>query len=557
MSFNNLTTTIGVKGSDVYTDNQAFLDLWVMLFQNRDVRGGKGERASTEIMWKWMADKMPLLTNHMLILVPEYGCWRDLFALAEKMPSTSVSRAIIQMAAKQIQVDERAVLTNIATNSKEQKVSLLAKWIPREDRQGDLAKLIAKEVFPTVDRVSTRLKSYRKMVSAVNKYLKTVEVSMCAKEFSSIEPKAVPGRALKKHMRAFLNEKLEKTLHGSVYRPRLEHSLRHRDDDDRMECRQHFIDFFQQAKEGKVVAKAANVVYPHELIKKIAHSAHLVTDDERNGIVAQWLSLVKAAKDAGGLGRSLAMCDFSGSMQSSKQGDLPYWVSMAMGLLISEVTTDEFKNSFLTFDSNPILHKMDSTKDVVDRTIQLMRSGVGQGLSTDFQKAMDLVLQHIKANRIRPGQEPENLIVITDMGWDAACGSDRASKYTGNRYRHVVKTDTWQTHIQMIREAFKRAGEDMWGVPLVPPRIVIWNVAASYQDFHATKDTEGVVMLSGWSPSLFKNLMKGDIRSMTPMEMLRIQLDDDRYDPVRDAISSFVASRPAIFSSYLIDKARA
>jgi hypothetical protein len=90
----------------------------------------------------------------------------------------------------------------------------------------------------------------------------------------------------------------------------------------------------------------------------------------------------------------------------------------------------------------------------------------------------------------------------------------------------------------MIREAFKRAGDDMWGVPFVPPRIVVWNVAATSSDFHATADTEGVVMVSGWSPSLFKNLLTGDIRSMTPLEMLRIILDDERYQPVREKLAS-------------------
>jgi hypothetical protein len=91
----------------------------------------------------------------------------------------------------------------------------------------------------------------------------------------------------------------------------------------------------------------------------------------------------------------------------------------------------------------------------------------------------------------------------------------------------------------MIREAFKRAGEDMWGVPLVPPRIVIWNVAATSQDFHASSNEEGVVMLGGWSPSLFKNLLKGDIRSMTPLEMVRMILDDERYDLVRETAKPF------------------
>jgi hypothetical protein len=570
-TFSNLTA-VGTKGSDVYTaegvgdprvalntllvrgatkeqiypqmdklwemaqsDWQAYQDLWVLLFQNRDIRGGKGERATTKLLWEWMlnlpGDRVYIVCK-MISLVPEYGCWRDLFEIVDMTnPSHRVRREIIELAVRQLQEDSNAVDFNRSLGddaesaSKRMKVSLLAKWIPRENRQPHIAKIIAMELFPHIQRPSTLMQSYRKMVSSVNSYLKTTETFMCSGNYDQIEPSRVPGRCLQKHMLAFLNEKKD-------------HTLRHPDDEKRLECRTHFQDFFQQAKEGKITVKAKDVVFPHELIKKIAFSGRDMSVDERNGVVAQWNAIVKGAREAGGLGRSLAMCDFSGSMQSSStNGDTPYWVSMAMGLLISEVTTEEFKDTFLTFDSDPVLHKM-GAGDIVDKVNELQYSGIGQGLSTDFQKAMDLVLANIKRNRVRPGQEPENLIVITDMNWDAACSSSQQGYFTRHSYRHAVKTAPWQTHIQMIREAFKRAGEDMWGVPLIPPRIVIWNVAATSADFHAQKDEEGVVMVSGWSPTLFKNLLKGEIRNMTPMEMVRVILDDERYDPVRALLAS-------------------
>ena len=580
MSSNNLTT-VGEKGSDVYTAegvgsalvalntllvrgvtketvikqmkevctmihgdiwgepaaHLAYEDLWVLLFQNRDVRGGKGERASTALMWEYMLEHHREDALKMLPLLTEYGSWRDLFHLATCVPA--VVPVVLELVEKQLAKD----LDDVAQGKP---ISLLAKWIPREDRQSDLAKLIAKRLFPYEVRPSSRMKTYRQKISALNRALKTTEIAMCSHDWASIEPARVPGRCLQKHMKALLNEPGNKK---NMVRVRRANNLRHPEDEDRMECREHFQQFFKDAKEGKVTVNAANVVYPHELIKKIVKSmketyshrdgmtlaADDLSVDEKNGLLAQWAALVKDARDAGGLGRSLAMCDFSGSMQSSgKNGDTPYWVSMAMGLLISEVTTDEFKNTFLTFDSNPTLHRL-AKGDVFEKLASIGR--VGQGLSTDFQKAMDLVLSNMKAKRCKPGQEPDNLIVITDMNWDQACASDQQSRYTDHSYRHVVKTAPWQTHIQMIREAFKRAGEDMWGVPFVPPRIVVWNVASTSSDFHATADTEGVVMLSGWSPSLFKNLLKGDIRSMTPLEMLRIILDDERYKPVREKLS--------------------
>jgi hypothetical protein len=527
---------------DVWSPMKAYEDLWVMLFQNRDVCGGKGERASTILMWEYMFQHHADHAFYMLPLLIEYGCWRDLFQLAAL--NQNVVPVVINIVEKQLKLDDVAAV-------KGEPISLLAKWIPREGRQPELAKLIAKRIFPDEIRPASRMKAYRKKISGLNRLLKTTEVAMCGREWASIEPQHVPGRCLQKNMKGFLNELGNK---GNLMRVRPSNKLRHPDDKDRMDCRAHFQKYFQDANEGRFIAKAAYVVYPHEIVRKVAYSMRSTyhqyygeerhedssfSTDEKNGVLAQWSALVREARDLGGLGRSLAMCDFSGSMQSAyATRDMPYWVSMAMGLLISEITTAEFKDTFLTFDSTPQMHHLPKDGDLFARIASI--GHIGQGTSTDFQKAMDLILTNLKDSRCRPGQEPDNLIVITDMNWDEAYASDEVSDYTQSHYRHVVKTAPWQTHVEMIREAFKRAGEDMWGVPFVPPRIVIWNVAASSSDFHARADTEGVVMLSGWSPSLFKNLLRGDIRKMTPQEMLHIILDDERYNPVRDMLNKYM-----------------
>ena len=500
-------------------------DVIVMAFQTRDIRGGKGERQLFKQMLSIFFKNMPLLTLSLLDLIPEYGCWDDLFSLKEPRQIERVLEITVEQ------------LLNDSATEEGGKISLCAKWAPREDRQGDLAKLLAKKIFPGEQNLSRRLKAYRKLVVGLNKRLQTTEIKMCEQHFAAIEPGKVPGRCLQKHMKAFLNEPIKRG------------SLRHPDDEDRIECRKHFQEHFAKAAKGEAKLNGSKTVFPHELIKKAVEILHRrvpnpeedSSEDEKNAILGVWRQMVADAKAAGGLGRSIAMCDFSGSMTSSgRNGDTPYWVSMAMGLLISEVTTDEFKDTFLTFDSSPKMHVMRSGSDLFERLQGLEH--LGQGTSTDFQAAMDLVLSQLKRTRCRPGQEPENLIVLTDMNWDQACGSHGSSPYTDNRYRHVVKTNPWQTHVEMIRESFKRAGEDMWGEPLKMPRIVIWNIAATSVDFHAQADTEGVAMLSGWSPSLFKALQSGEeIKASTPLEVLRVQLDDERYDAVRERVREFFA----------------
>jgi hypothetical protein len=119
-------------------------------------------------------------------------------------------------------------------------------------------------------------------------------------------------------------------------------------------------------------------------------------------------------------------------------------------------------------------------------------------------------------------EAPTDLIVLTDMGFDEACG--------GGTY-HYKKTAPWLTHVQMIQSSFLKEG-------YTPPRIVLWNLRAAYKDFHAKAEEEGVVVLSGWSPSQLKVLSASGVQVKTPYEGLREILDNARYDKVREAWSS-------------------
>lgn len=540
------STKVGTKGSDVYTSSgSALLDLFVLMvrggwsehlshlvgvaleerevdtfvlaFHTRDIRGGKGERELFNQMLGVLYQHRPEKTLKLLKLVPEYGSWRDLYTFHERFPWSR--EEVERLTLDQLKKDDA-----IMKMDPEATISLCAKWAPREGSDPLLTKQLSLKLFPMERKLSVRLKHYRQLVAGLNRHLETTEVKMCARRFATIEPGEVPGLCLKKHMKAFLNQPLKGI------------GERH-DDNDRRLCRSHFESYFAAAARGEVKVNGAETRYPHDIIKSLVHEN--CSFEERQALTAIWGEMVGKAKALGGLSRCIAMCDFSGSMSNGINSDTPFWVSLAMGLMISEVCSRGFTDSFLTFDSTPRFHHI-PTADIYTRATRILNNmDMGQGISTDFQKAMDLVLQTLKDWRCPPGQEPKDLIVITDMAWDEACGSSDASQFTGNRYRNVVKTDTWQTHIGMIRESFRRAGEDMWGVSCgwKPPRIVIWNVAASCSDFHACQDTEGVIMLSGWSPSLLRVLMEDGPQVENPLSALLEILSSARYDLVLNAIA--------------------
>jgi hypothetical protein len=470
-----------------------------------------------------------IVAKELLDLIPHYGCWNDLLVLADKTQRKEISKTIVDFYAKTLYEESKL----------EKPKTLAAKWAPREgSKHADMAKQIAYALFPSqlVEKHAGRMRHYRRLVADMNAKLNTVETLMCTDRWDTIVPASVPGRAGKLYSKAFLN--LPSTYHAKG-EPKPTGEYRCPDDAKRMACRQKFEAHFAAAAAGKAKVHGADTLFPHEVVQR-ASETHDLSPAEVDQLNAVWLSMVMKAKAAGGLGRSIFMSDFSGSMDGT-----PYWVSMALGILGSQVCTDEFKDKLMTFDSDPTWHHFTAGSDLFARIRTIRESGCGQGTSTDFQKAMDLVLETLKTKRVRPGQEPENLIVLTDMGWDAACASDGIGYYTGNTYRHVVKTAPWQTHIQMIQEAFKRAGEDMWGPGqgFTAPRIVIWNLRASAQtDFHATADTPGVAMLSGWSPTQFEILQKEGPRQMTAYEMLRLELDDPKYLRVRERIRAIVGT---------------
>jgi len=521
-------STLLVRGCDLITIETNFnkvlsdghlLDAIIMAFMTRNIRGGKGERELFLTMYLTLYKYEPSLAYFLLRLIPHYGSWRDIFDLLEK--ESTLKDSIVTLVKKQLEADEKSM-------SLGKSVSLLAKWIPRE--RNSYGKEFA-YALSTKSPIQARYADSRKRISTLNKYLKTTEIAMCGNTWDKIVPSSVPGRCMKLNSKAFLNLNLSTN------------DLRKPDDPIRNKCREHFQEYYAATASNKTKAKGSDTLYPHEIVNKVEQllDSSSTNQDERNMLIGVWNAFVTSAKEQGGLGRSIAMCDFSGSMSG-----LPLQVSRALGLLISEVTTDSFKNTMLTFDSSPTLVKIPEYANIFQKVQWLKEhSNYGQGLSTDFQKAMDLILENLVKYRVPVGQEPENLIVLTDMAWDAACASDQESSYTGNSYNYNVKSKAWQTHITMIRENFKKVGETMWGMNkgYKVPCIVIWNLSVSCQDMHAQANTEGVVMLSGWSPALFKVLVGKGVEIQTPLSALRYLLDDPMYDLVREKYYSYLRNK--------------
>lgn len=480
-------------------------DLIVLAFQTRDIRGGKGERKLFYNIIRSLYEHDNESVRKVIHLIPEYGCWRDMWELLKMIPA--LENDILTIILEQFKSDLAKYHTNDYST-----MSLLAKWLPREGSgmHHGLARKIANFIYSFELSERKRIIMYRKDTSMMNKALKTVEINMCDKTWSEIEPEAIPGRCLKIHTKAFLNE-------TSC------NSMRYPDNEDRMKCRKYFQEFIKELVKGNTKVNGASVIMPHELVAK-ALSCY-ASADELSINQGQWDSIKDETLRMGGLGKCVPMCDFSGSMNG-----LPKLISLALGILVSEINHNAFKDHILTFDADPNWHSFTSLNTLKDK-LDSIKGSLGQGLNTDFYKACTKILEKMKQYNVPVGEEPEDLIVFTDMGFDDA-------SQDSNGYHNAKKTIKWVSQIEHIRTEFKKAGEEMWGEGngWKAPRIVIWNLSSQYKDFHAKADQEGVLQLSGWSPSILKALQKDGIKPMTPYQGMRIILDDTRYDRVRKMI---------------------
>ena len=377
-------------------------DLFVMAFYARDIRGGKGER---KLFYDFMRalyvyDKATVC--EMIYLIPEYGCWRDMWELLRFIPELETD--ILEMVYTTFRDDFIQYYSNKQT-------SLLAKWLPREKSNPKLARKIADFIYKSEPSRRKRIIKYRKDVSMLNMTKKAV--------YKTYE-------------------------------------------------------------------------MPYELVKKSLHPK--TTPEEHFEIQRKWSEL-----EFDGLKEFIPMCDFSQSMKG-----IPKLVSLSLGILISEITHDAFKDHILTFDYEPKWHSFIGCNTLKDK-LNSIHGFLGQSYKTDFYKASLLILNRLKEHNVPSGQEPKNLIVLTDMGFDLA--SDGID------------------HLKEINTIFSNSGYEA-------PRIIIWNIRNEYKDFYINGDSLGqVIQLSGWSHFIFKILQ--NIEFVTPYERMRHELDSERYDEVR------------------------
>jgi hypothetical protein len=377
-------------------------------------------------------------------------------------------------------------------------------------------------LFPIEFKTDFRmaLKSYRKMVSMLNQAIRTTEVLMCQKRFSEIQFKLVPGKCLLKYRSAFLNK-----LSGSD-------EFRYPNDNDRMICRANILKFMEDVKNGK---KRMNVgqLFIHEIVEKIVNhinGSKNLTDEELELCELSWNEIIKTyqeqlEKGEIKLNKGVVMADVSGSMNGT-----PMMVSIASALFISSFVNEPYRHRFMTFDTTPKWLYVEPDLKLVDKIKIIMNSPWGG--STNFEKAMNLILDAAVKFGLQPNELPQWFLLLSDMQFDAANSNSN-----------------WETMHEHIQETFRTVGIKTCGKPYQMPHFIYWNVRGDTNGLPVVSSQLGCQIVSGYSIAILKEIFKNqDLTNITPWSNLQSTLDGNRYETIKNNVSS-IAEEP-YFSYY-------
>ena len=233
------------------------IDLFVLAFHTRWVRGGKGERKLFYDMMSVLAETNRAEVLHVLKWVPEYGCWKDLLAMAESEEKEDFTEAVCKLFAEELKKDWEV----FSKQGSRGKMSLAAKYAPRQKGQfsktmradNKIARLWllgADERRGEEAKTESLSKMYRQRISALCKAIDVAEQKMCSGAWGDIDFKRIPGVCLDRNKRAFLMEGKNKTASQN---------------EDRMRCRDNLL---KTAGEEQTKSLNANI-FPHELVQQV------------------------------------------------------------------------------------------------------------------------------------------------------------------------------------------------------------------------------------------------------------------------------------------------
>lgn len=503
----NTTDIVSQKNAKYY-----LTILYKMIGQTRDIIDGKGEYLMTYMMiysWYNFSPSLSKFALECLVKfddpkIHQYGSWKDLKYFCQYClnSSNSYEHPLICHSIKLINDQLRKDALVLSEINTEKSISLVAKWVPREKSKfawvfNYLAIDYFAEYVSTAKDETSRGKAeikckthYRKLLSALNKHLDTVQIKQCNGRWAEIDPSKQTSITMNKQKYAFLN----KTKSGA----------QRTQEPDRIACAERFNNYIKDAAEGKIEIKGKHVGMNDftksalELICK----PHL-HKPEIDLLNAQWRN---NSSMTASLGKMIAMVDVSGSME----GD-PMHAAIALGIRIAEKSM--LGKRVMTFSACPTWVNLENCNTFTEM-VSLVRKAEW-GMNTNFESALKMILDAIINQKLQPlDVEDMVLVILSDMQFDQ-CATDS---------RNCIS--------DAIEKRYHEAGMKIWGKPFKPPHILFWNLRST-SGFPCLSTKKNVSMMSGFSPALLNSFCEEGMNavfSCTPWSTLLMSLKNERYD---------------------------
>lgn len=445
------------------------------LFYIRDVRGGQGERRFFRICMKDLAKNNTEAAKRNLQHIPQYGRWDDLYVFVD----TPLENDAFAFMKEQLALDVECKTP-----------SLLAKWLKSENTSSKESRILGNKT-----RVAFGMnhKQYRKTLAVLRERINVLERLMSENRWDEIEFDKIPSRAGLIYKNAFARHDLEREQSEKNVTTYAE---------------------FAKSKETKVNAKA---LYPYECVAEALklfrtgsywNMRELPAMDDTNRLMVNkyWDNLEQYFSEASFDG--IAVVDTSGSMVRS-DASAPINVAISLGLYCAEKAKGPYAGHYISFASRPQLIKTEGV-DFVDKVQRIYKTNLVD--DTNIEATFDLLLNTAIANKCSQNEIPQNVIIISDMEFNAA----RGGSYWGSN--HVSAQETL---MEGIEKKWNAAGYKM-------PKLIFWNVDARQNNIPMTVK-DGISFVSGMSPTIFKQIMSGK----TAEDLMYEVLDNERYSVIQ------------------------
>jgi hypothetical protein len=313
-------------------------------------------------------------------------------------------------------------------------------------------------------------KFYRKRLVELTK---VVETQMCAKQWDEINFSHVPSLAASRYKKAF-------NRNTPMYAT--------------------YVESLVKGDDPKVKVNAG-AVYPYDVLKGRIGGYMKFDKTELDLVQKQWEALPNFVGDA----NILPLVDVSGSMScpagghGSKSGLTCMEVAVSLGLYLADKNTGKFKDTFLTFSNKPELLNLKG--NINQKIDQMVKSN--WAMNTDMIAAFKKILDVAVKGNVPQEEMPAMLLILSDMQFD------QCVEYDDNA-------------LQAIERNYRNAGYEM-------PKVVFWNLNASYGNAPVKFNETGTALVSGFSPAIVKPLLSCDMDSFTPEAIMLKTIMDDRY----------------------------